>query len=146
VFLFGICQGQKALRQMEKESQLEYEDPDKLYAQEAAEEEEEGIPKKTKGRGKGRGRGRGRAGRGKKDSGSQDKSTKRNDEAGTTLETEEKPVQQGPGKKQKVSAKSPVTPTKPCSKRKTRGESVGHVPKSAKVSEKAPEECVVEDW
>ena len=131
---------------MEKESQLEYEDPDKLYAQEAAEEEEEGIPKKTKGRGKGRGRGRGRAGRGKKDSGSQDKSTKRNDEAGTTLETEEKPVQQGPGKNKRYQ-QSPPWPWQSHARKERQGVRVlGMFLKSAKVSEKAPEECVVEDW
>ena len=131
---------------MEKEAQLEHEDPDKLYAEEA-EDDEGGNPKKPgrgrgKGRGKGRGaRGRGRGGRGKKDSETEDKNAKRNDKAGQSSEPGE---EQGPGKKQKVSEEQPVTT--PPLKRKKVDESAGKVSKSAKLPEKAPDVCVVEDW
>ena len=149
-FLIGIFQGQKALRQIQKESQLEHEDPDKLYAEEA--EAEEGMPNKKQRNGKGKARGRGRArggggrgGRGKKDSGSQGTSTNTTDQAGTSQAGEE-PVEQGPAKKQNVSAEEPVTPKMPPSKRKKSNQSTEHLPKSPKVSEKAPDVCEVEDW
>ena len=56
-------QGQKALRQMEKEAQQEIEDPDRYFADE---DEMTALPRKGRGRGRSRGRGRGARGRGKR--------------------------------------------------------------------------------
>ena len=53
-----VMQAQKALRQMEKEGQEEFEDPDRAFADLDNADGDEGKPR---GRGKGRGRGRGRA-------------------------------------------------------------------------------------
>ena len=55
-------QGQKALRQLEKEAQMEIEDPDRHLAEE---DETSGVPHRGRGKGRGRGRGRGARGRGR---------------------------------------------------------------------------------
>ena len=58
-------QAQGALRQMEKETMLEYEDPDKFFLQEAEEVDGEHPKKSRKGKGRGKGKGKGKGGKGK---------------------------------------------------------------------------------
>lgn len=55
-------QGQKALRQLEKEAQHEIEDPDRYFADD---DDTPAFPNRGRGRGRARGRGRGRGARGR---------------------------------------------------------------------------------
>eukprot|EP00434_Breviolum_minutum_P004962 symbB.v1.2.004378.t1/scaffold246.1/size253235/4 len=60
-----FLKAQGALRQMEKETMLEYEDPDKFFLQEAEEVDGEHPKKSRKGKGRGKGKGKGKGGKGK---------------------------------------------------------------------------------
>ena len=59
-----MSQAQQAIREMQREQQMEWEDPDKYYAGLLDSEDPESKGK-SKGRGRARGRGRGQKGKGR---------------------------------------------------------------------------------